>query len=111
MQLARGASAFTQAARFFSVDESGPAPSRTGEGPGHGWSQLIDELLRIRNLEDNWDGEGTEAPHPALVHGAITLAQTLEARGHPPADRAIASVNGTIYFEWHTPLGYHEIEV
>jgi hypothetical protein len=72
---------------------------------------LIDELLRLRNLEDDWDGEGTEAPHPSLVDGAITLAQNLEARGCPPAERVIASVNGTIYFEWHTPLGYQEIEV
>src|SRR5262245_19564894 len=111
MQLARGASAFTQPDRFFSVDESGLAPSQAVEAPAHRWSQLIDELLRIRNLKDDWDGEGTEAPHPALVDGAITLAQTLEARGHSPADRVIASVNGTVYFEWHTPLGYQEIEV
>jgi hypothetical protein len=72
---------------------------------------LIDELLRIRNLEDDWDGEGTEAPHPALVDRAVTLAQSLEASGHQPADRVIAGVNGTVYFEWHTPLGYQEIEV
>jgi hypothetical protein len=72
---------------------------------------LIDELLRIRNLEDDWDGEGTEAPHPSLVDGAITLAQELKAAMYPPAERVIAGVNGTIYFEWHTPLGYQEIEV
>src|SRR5579875_1322013 len=75
------------------------------------WSSLIDELLRIRNLQDDWDGEGTEAPDPALVDGAITLAQSLRAKRSPPADRVIAGVNGTIYFEWHTPFGYQEIEV
>ena len=75
------------------------------------WQLLLDELLRIRNLKDDWDGEGTEAPHPALVDGAITLAQYLQANGGPPADRVIAGVNGTIFFEWHTPLGYQEIEV
>jgi hypothetical protein len=73
--------------------------------------RLIDELLHIRNLEDDWDGEGTEAPHPNLVDAAIILAQNLAAGGFPPAERVIASVNGTIYFEWHTPLGYEEIEV
>jgi hypothetical protein len=73
--------------------------------------QLIDELLRIRNLKDDWDGEGTEAPHPNLVDAAIILAQNLAASGFPPAERVIASVNGTIYFEWYTPLGYEEIEV
>lgn len=113
MQSARGASAFTQPDRsFFSTTvEGGPVYSRTEEDLGHTWTPLIDELLRIRILKDDWDGEGTEAPSPGLVHGAIRLAQQLEAAGYPPADRAIASVNGTIYFEWHTPLGYQEIEI
>ncbi len=39
------------------------------------------------------------------------MAQYLQAKGVPPADRVIAGVNGTIYFEWHTPFGYQEIEV
>jgi hypothetical protein len=113
MRSARGASAFTQTDRscFSLAGEAGPVFSRADDAPAHTWAKLIDELLRIRNLEDDWDGEGTEAPHPALVDGAITLAQDLEASGAAPADRVIAGVNGTIYFEWHTPLGYQEIEV
>ena len=75
------------------------------------WVHLVDELKRIRTLKDDWDGEGTEAPPVSLVDAAITLAQKLEANGYPPADRVIASVNGTIYFEWHAPGGYQEIEV
>jgi hypothetical protein len=81
------------------------------EAPTREWSSVIDELLRIRTLEDDWDGEGTEAPHPALVDRAITLAQYLQAKGDTPPDRVHASVNATVYFEWHTPLGYCEIEV
>jgi hypothetical protein len=75
------------------------------------WNELIDELLRILMLDDNWDGEGSEAPDRALVSGAIKLAQNLKASKYTPADRVIASVNGTVYFEWHTPHGYQEIEV
>ncbi len=113
MQSARGASAFTHADHsFFSTaGEVRFASLGVTDAPANTWGSLIDELLRIRNLEDDWDGEGTEAPHPALVDAAITLAQSLEASGRPPADRVIASVNGTVYFEWHTPLGYQEIEV
>jgi hypothetical protein len=108
-----GTSAYTEADHtpFRSVSEDNPGFAREGGGPSDAWSDLIDELLRIRTLQDGWDGEGAEAPHPALVDGAITLAQDLQARGEPPADRVIASVNGTVYFEWHTPLGYREIEV
>jgi len=75
------------------------------------WKKVIDELLRIRNLEDDWDREGTEAPYPSLVDRAITLAMDFEALNNPPAERVLVSVNGTIYFEWHTPAGYQEIEV
>jgi hypothetical protein len=113
MQSARGASAFTQPDRSFLslTTEGAPVYSRAEDDLGRAWMQLIDELLRIRMLKDDWDGEGTEAPHPSLVVAAIKLAQNLAARGFPPADRVIASVNGTIYFEWHTALGYEEIEV
>jgi hypothetical protein len=75
------------------------------------WLLVTDELLRIRNLKDDWDGEGTEAPHPALVDGAITLAEYLRGKGNSPPIRVHASVNSTVYFEWHTELGYREIEV
>lgn len=122
LQCARGASAFTQTepyeetiwssrsrhaaqtSAFTWIDPYEEARTQT-------WHASIDELLRIRNLQDDWDDEGTEAPHPALVDGAITLAQYLQANGLPPPDRVIAGVNGTIYFEWHTPFGYQEIEV
>jgi hypothetical protein len=80
--------------------------------PGHAWNELIDELFRIRNLQDDWDGEGTEAPDPMVVDWAISLAHRLKALEYQPADRVLASVNGTIYFEWHTlPYEYQEIEV
>ena len=67
----------------------------------HGWGRNIDELYRIRDLHDDWDGEGSEAPPVSLVDGAIVLAQRLKANGWPVADRVVASVNGTVYFEWH----------
>jgi hypothetical protein len=91
-------------------DLSGFGPDNP-ENPAQCWQCIIDELLRIRSLKDDWDGEGSEAPHPALVDGAITLAQTLLAKGISPPDRVHASVNATVYFEWLTPLGYTEIEV
>jgi hypothetical protein len=75
------------------------------------WANLIDELLQFRTLPNDWDGEGTEAPQPALVDWAITLAQSLQAKNIAPPDRVHVSVNSTVYFEWHSALGYCEIEV
>jgi hypothetical protein len=68
-------------------------------------------LLAIRGLDDDWDGQGAEAPPPALVDAAITLAQTLEARGLTPPHRVIAGVDGTVSFEWISCSDYLEIEV
>lgn len=113
MQSARGASAFTSSGPCWSSSGIGDAQvfSKSNGDAASLWTQLIDELLCIRQLEDDWDGEGTKAPPPSLVDGAILLAQDLEAQGHPPADRVIATVNGTVSFEWLTPLGYCDIEV
>ena len=83
----------------------------TDEAPAFAWSKRFDELLRLRDLKNDWDGEGSEAPHVGLVDGAMTLAQWLESEGTPSPERISASQNGTIYFEWHNDLGYVEIEV
>lgn len=96
---------------FQPPDDPGAFAPDGRDSSARGWSLVIDELLRIRTLEDDWDGEGTEAPGAALVDGAITLAQSLQARGVMPPDRVHASVNATVNFEWHTSLGYTEIEV
>jgi len=112
-QSARGASAFTQVEDAWSRSaiEAGQLFTEQSEGSDQSWTGLVDELLRIRNLKDDWDGEGTEAPHPDLVDFAIMLAQDCQRKGAPPADRAIVGVNGTIYLEWHLPSGYQEIEI
>ncbi|MFO0810092.1 MAG: hypothetical protein U0746_15840 [Gemmataceae bacterium] len=113
LRSAHGASEYTRADDYptQTLSQHGILATNPHEPADRTWSELIDELLRIRKLEDDWDGEGTEAPHPTLVDGAISLAQDLRATACPAADRVIASVNGTIVFEWFTPLGYSEAEV
>lgn len=110
---ARGASMSAHADRQQSrvLDSSGFFGPKSGGTPLRGWSHLIDELLRIRTLGDDWDGEGTDALDPLLVDGALSLAQYFQAEGWDPADRVLAGINGTIFFEWHGPQGYQEIEV
>lgn len=75
------------------------------------WDGLIDELIRIRFLKEDWDGDGSVAPDPDAVSGATKLALTLRTQRAVPADRVTASVNGTVVFEWHLAEGYQEIEV
>ena len=83
----------------------------TEAATGHTWEQRIDELLALRTLEDDWDGQGAEAPDPALVDGAIKLAVFLRQKNVPPALRALAGLAGTVSLEWQSGRGYAELEV
>lgn len=113
MRSARGASAFTNLDLLLSgpMDEASLTLSAQEAVPERTWTPLIDDLLGLRRLKDDWDGQGAEAPHPALVDGAIKLALSLQQMGAVPAIRAIAGLSGTVYLEWQTPLAYCEIEV
>ena len=113
MRSGRGASAYSAPAYLLTGPLSDATP-REGvrlATPRRTWTDLIDDLLRIRNYGDDWDGEGSEALAPALIDGAITLAQRLESFGMEPANRVLAGVNGTVSFEWQSAEGYREIEV
>lgn len=113
-RLAAGAAAFSGAPSYTTLRPIEIAGDVDPGYPAHvvkNWSPIIDELLRIRSLNDDWDGEGSEAPHPGLVDGAIALVQTLQGKGVDPPDRVHASVNATVYFEWYAPWGYYEVEV
>jgi len=112
VQPARGAAAFTPDDRSLTLSAAGDASVWSQvEEEAERWTRWIDELLRWRHLQDDWDGEGALAPSPAVVDQAILIVQTLRALDAPPPDRIFPSTNGTIYFEWFTPLGYWEIEV
>jgi hypothetical protein len=76
-----------------------------------GWQAAVDDLLRARALEDDYDGQGSAAPGPATVDGAIALARILCGRRWPPPDRTLAGVNGTVFFEWFDPSGFTSVEV
>jgi hypothetical protein len=109
----RGTTAYTH------VAESPFAPAETASAytslsrlhVGEAWQQLMDTLISIRFLQEDWDGEGSVAPDANAVAGATKLALALKAKEYTPADRVTASVNGTVVFEWHTSEGYQEIEV
>lgn len=80
-------------------------------GGGRSWDDLARDVDALRALAPDWDGQGADAPAAGALDGAAALARGLEADGAVPADRVIAGVNGTVFFEWHGPNGYVEIEV
>lgn len=62
-----GVSAFTRANDSFARSESLATSDfwERNAASEPSWQSAIDELLRIRNLNDDWDGEETKAPPPA----------------------------------------------
>ena len=65
------------------------------------WRPLVDNLLRIRLLKDDWDGQGAAMPNPVNVDHVLKWLGQMRAypRAIPPA-RAIPGVAGEIYLEW-----------
>lgn len=110
LQSARGAST-----RFprdsFSTGPLTPRALITPSSCTEVWRPLIDELLRIRMFQDNWDGQDAVGPSNAIVDTAISLAMRFQRDEFPPADRVVAGPSGTVYFEWHSPRIYMEVEI
>ena len=77
----------------------------------HLWDLRLSDLLSIRRLSDDWDGEGAEAPGPELVDLAITLLDRWRASGVAVPERIVPSPNGTVVIEWQWPHAYLEADV
>lgn len=68
------------------------------------WRAAVDDLLEIRRLESNWDGEGAVAPVPELVDAAIKIVKQ-RMHGLPPS-RIVPVNDGSISLEWEFGGGY-----
>ena len=71
-----------------------------GDGPRNDWDSIIDELLRMRELQDDWDGEGSVAPEKSLVDDVTSYTYWRKKENELAPARVIATVNGTICLEW-----------
>jgi hypothetical protein len=70
------------------------------------WKHVDEELIRFRSLGNDWDGEGSDAPSDELIDAAASFARHFNSAGATPPDRVLASVNGTVLFEWFAKSGY-----
>lgn len=74
------------------------------------WKQILDRLIAISKLEDNWDGEGAEAPDFEIIDSVTELLiKHTELLPHP--NRIVPSVDGAIVVEWQLDGTYLEAEV
>ena len=73
----------------------GPA---VGAPEATGWGERIDELLAVRQLEDDWDGQGTPAPATAVVDSALILALLLRREGIAAPNGVTQGLAGGVHF-------------
>lgn len=73
-----------------------------GNGTRHDLDLILDELLRMRELLDDWDGEGSVAPDLVLVDDVTSFAYRQKREKTAAPARVVATVNGTICLEWYT---------
>lgn len=72
------------------------------------WQDRIDDLIHIRSLHDNWDGEGAVAPQPELVDSLELFFGYIRAGDFlPPPSRIAASNQGTVVVEWQLENGHY----
>jgi len=76
------------------------------------WESIIDRIVEMQHLGEDWDGLGAKAPASELLESAIGLAYLLKGRGMTPPARVVASTAGTVIFEWQTGEGFYgEVEI
>ena len=54
----------------------------------------------MRELQDDWDGEGSVAPEKSLVDDVTSYTYWRKKENELAPARVIATVNGTICLEW-----------
>jgi hypothetical protein len=87
------------------------SPKEGAENAGI-WEPTVQQIMRFRELRNDWDGFGAEAPSPDLLASAIGLAYCFWEKGVDPPHRVAPGVSGSVILEWQEPDGgYAEVEI
>lgn len=95
----------------FASTPSGEPPAAPSDG-GPAWNAVVDELLRLRRLPDDWDGQGAMPPAAEHVDQAISWVQQM--RRFPQAivpSRVVPGVRGELFLEWQDESLYLVAEI
>lgn len=75
------------------------------------WDRVLRSLRKLRSLQNNWDGEGSNPPPSPIIEAAIRLVDRLQSSGFSIPTTAVASRAETVLFTWQQGSCYQEIEV
>src|ERR1700682_6147498 len=65
------------------------------------WDRIIDELLHLRSLQDDWDGQGCKVIDSANIDRTLSWVRDMRRwqRALPPTG-AIPGTSGEVVLEW-----------
>jgi len=92
---------------------TGPAEGITIESPEDTWlASAFDELDELRQLPDNWDGEGSPAISGELLSTVAEALGRLKAQSvrRYPVPVVVPVAGGRVQLEWRKADRYFEIE-
>jgi len=95
---------------------SGPAATGSENGPfaeqNLQWNQITADLLRLRQLEDDWDGQGASAPAPDNVESALEWVRQMRSftQAIPPS-QVVPGVTGEVLLVWQRESFFLEAEI
>jgi hypothetical protein len=75
------------------------------------WDEMVNRILGLGKLQEDWDGLGAKAPQATLIDSAVELSQSLRQHGFRPPSRVGAGPDGEILLEWQDDHLYLEAEV
>ena len=79
------------------------------EGP---WRPVIEQIIAMQRLGNNWDGLGASAPSREVLDCAVGLAYLFHQRSIDPPSCVVPSTAGTVVFIWQFSDGrYSDVEI
>ncbi len=76
------------------------------------WQKTIDELLRIRTLGEDWDGQGASGPAPANVDAALNWVNQMRAWDQAICPtKVMAGADGEMHLVWQNDSLYLDAEI
>lgn len=100
-----------------------PLASPTHQADGHGhslktgpeagyWEGVLAELARLRVLEEDWDGQGADAPAAGNLNRAQAWVEEMRGRERAlPPSKVVPGAAGEVSLVWQSPGFYLEAEI
>jgi hypothetical protein len=76
------------------------ASLQAGNSSDRTWDIVQDELSRIQDLRDDWDGAGADAPAKEVIQNCLQLMNACRSSQVPPPDLVHPTPDGNVALEW-----------